>query len=260
MNSCCSRIINLGLTARIATFEQFDSLNINQIQKKMKAVFTLLVTILTMSGAYAQGGQMLSAEDSDPKATVILDDIRKEFESFQSMEADFHLTIELPEQGEEVQKGKIIQQGDNYVVDLEQQAIYSNGEAIWLHVKKNNEVQINDADTGEDSDMLSPKDMMRIYESGDYVYFISDTPTVEGRKMNQIDFKPLDSDSEYFKIVLLADKSTNKMAQMHIFSKDGSKFKLKIDNIVANKAYEPAVFTFDQSKYPGIYIEDLRID
>lgn len=226
----------------------------------MKAITIILVTILSASALYSQSGQMLSSSDSDPKATKILDDIRRDFESFKSMEADFDLTIALPEQDPEIQKGKIIQQGDMFVLDLEEQAIYSNGEAMWLHIKKNNEVQINDADAGEGSDMLSPKDMMTIYESGDYVYFISDTPTIGAKKMTQIEFKPLDSDSEYFKIVLLAEKSTNKMAQMEVFSKDGSRYILKINNIVPNKAYDPSVFKFDTSKYPGIYIEDLRID
>lgn len=226
----------------------------------MKAITTILAAVLTIGVLHGQRGQMLSAADNDPKATKILDKIRKEFESFKSMEADFNLTIALPEQDAEIQKGKIIQQGNMFVLDLDQQSIYSNGEAVWLHIKKNNEVQINDADDGEGTGMLSPKDMMTIYESGDYVYFISDRPIVDGKRMTQIDFKPLDSESEYFKIILLAEKSTNKMAQMEVFSKDGSRYVLEINNIVPNRDYDPSVFKFDETKYPGIYIEDLRID
>jgi len=210
--------------------------------------------------ASAQGNQLLSAADNNPKATKILDKIRADFESYKSMEAEFDLVIALPEQPEEVQKGKVIQQGGKYLVDLDQQAIYSDGTAVWLHLKKNNEVQINDPDLGEGTDVLSPKDMMRIYESGDYAYDITGEQMIAGVKHTVIDFKPLDPDSEYFKITLLVDKANNKMAEMKVFSKDGSRYTLKINNIVGNKEYNEGIFTFDESKYPDIYIEDLRID
>lgn len=227
----------------------------------MKHYTILIATLLSLAvQLQAQSNQLLSATDSNPRATKILDRISTDFESYKSMEAEFDLVISLPEQPDEVQKGKVIQQGDKYVVDLDQQAIYSDGTAVWLHLKKNNEVQINDPDLGDATDMLSPKDMMRIYESGDYVYDITDEPTIEGKKMTQIDFKPLDPDSEYFKISLLAEKINNKMAQMTVFSKDGSKYTLKINNIVGNKDYDAGIFRFDTSKYPDIYIEDLRID
>lgn len=226
----------------------------------MKYVLSILLTFTLLSVGKAQSGQMLSAADNDPKATKILSTIRAEYDSFKSMEADFDLTIELPEQEKEVQKGKVIQQGDKFFLDIDQQAIYNDGNYVWLHVKKNNEVQINDPDMGDDTELLSPTDMLTIYESGDYVYSITDSPVVGGKKMTQIDFKPLDRDSEYFKISLVVDKAQNKMHEMKVFSKDGSRFTLKINNIVTNRQYEPSTFTFDESKWPGIHIEDLRID
>jgi len=226
----------------------------------MKYILTILLSISLFATGMGQSGQMLSAADNDPKATKILNKIKAEYESFTSMEVDFTLTIKLPEQEPEIQKGFIKQQGDLFVLDIDQQSIYNNGKAVWLHVKKNNEVQINDADMGEDTELLSPKDMLTIYESGEFVYQITDYPIVDGEKMTQIDFKPLDRDSEYFKITLLASKKDGKMSEMTVFSKDGSRYILKINNIVPNKDYDPAIFTFDESKFPGIYIEDLRID
>jgi len=226
----------------------------------MKYILTILLGFSLSAIGFGQSAQMLSAADNDPEATKILNKIKAEYETFKSMEVDFTLTIKLPEQEPEVQKGFIKQQGDKFVLDIDQQSIYNNGEIIWLHVKKNNEVQINDADMGEESDMLSPKDMLTIYESGEFVYQITDYPVVGGKKMSQIDFKPLDRDSEYFKITLLANKKEGKMTEMTVFSKDGSRYILKINNIVPNIDYDPAIFTFDESKFPGIYIEDLRID
>ena len=50
------------------------------------------------------------------------------------------------------------------------------------------------------------------------------------------------------------------VAQMKVFSKDGSRYTLKIIDIRANMNYTSDVFAFDESKYPGIHVEDLRID
>jgi len=170
------------------------------------------------------------------------------------------LILELPGQEAETQKGNVIQQGEMYKLDIDDRAIYSNNEFVWVHVKKNNEVQINDADMDEEANMLSPKDMLNLYESGEFVYMISGEPLLDGKKVTQIDFKPLDRDSEFSKMVLYVDKKTQEMAQMKVFSKDGGRYTLKINDIVPNKKYGIDVFTFDASKYPGIHEEDLRID
>jgi hypothetical protein len=47
---------------------------------------------------------------------------------------------------------------------------------------------------------------------------------------------------------------------MKVFAKDGSRYTLKVNEIKPNKNYGPETFVFDASKYPGIHVEDLRID
>ena len=47
---------------------------------------------------------------------------------------------------------------------------------------------------------------------------------------------------------------------MKVFSKDGSKFTLKIESMATNKIYPAEMFVFDKTKYPGVHVEDLRID
>jgi outer membrane lipoprotein carrier protein len=89
---------------------------------------------------------------------------------------------------------------------------------------------------------------------------ITAEPLLDGKKVTQIEFKPLDRDSEYSKMVLYVDEKSKEMAQMKVFSKDGGRYTLKINDIVANKKYAMETFTFDESKFPGIHIEDLRID
>jgi len=222
-----------------------------------KSIYVLLFCLATSLGF---GQKMVSTEDNDPAAKKILDKLKAEYDSYNSMEVNFKLVLELPQQEAEIQNGLVIQQGDNYKLELDDRAIYSNGEIVVLHVKKNNEAQITDAEMDEESNMMSPKDMLQLYESGEFVYAITAEPLLDGKKTTQIEFKPLDRDSEFSKMALYVDKKTTKMAQMKVFSKDGSRYTLKINDITANKKYSPDTFIFDESKYPGIHVEDLRID
>jgi outer membrane lipoprotein-sorting protein len=59
---------------------------------------------------------------------------------------------------------------------------------------------------------------------------------------------------------LTVDKKTNKMVYLRVFSRDGSRYTLKVNDIIANKKYDPGIFTFNPKVAPGVHIEDLRID
>ena len=224
------------------------------MQKSISVVFFTLLISLGFSQA------ITAQEKSDPAAKKILDKLKAEYDTYKSLEVDFELLLELPQQEAEEQNGKVIQQGDKYKLELDDRAIYSDGEYVWLHIKKNNEVQINDAEMDDESAMMSPKDMLQLYESGEFFYAITAEPLLNGKKVTQIEFKPMDRDSEFSKMALYVDKKSDKMAQMKVFSKDGGRYTLKINDITPNKKYAPNIFVFDESKFPGIHVEDLRID
>ena len=202
---------------------------------------------------------MSSKKDNDPKAKAILDKLKKQYDSYKSMEVKFDLVMEFPNQPAENQKGTVIQDGKKFNVKMNDQEIYSDGKTVWVYLKKNKEVQISNADEN-DGDMLSPKQMLRLYEKGNYVYAIVEERTENGKKVADIEFKPLDKKTEYSKMRLTVDKSANKMLSLRIFSKDGSKYTLKVSDIIPNKTYEPGIFAFNPKAFPGVHIEDLRID
>ncbi len=205
-------------------------------------------------------GITLQAQDSpDPEARKVLKNLKDVYDGYSSMAVEFDLTLDLRDQETEVQKGTLIQQGESYKVEVAEQVIYCNGDAIWLHLTDNNEVQINDMTDDDESDFLSPKDMLKIYDSDDFYYAITDDKKVKGNRLVTIEFKPLDSDSEFSKMKLYVDASFRTMKKMEVFQKDGNNFTLDIKKIIPNKKYGKDIFTFDASKFPGIYIEDLRL-
>jgi outer membrane lipoprotein-sorting protein len=196
---------------------------------------------------------------SDPAAKAILDDMKSEYDSYKSVEIEFTLEIELPEQAMETQKGKIIQRKEKYAVSLDDQAIYCDGETVWVHLKDNKEVQINDYEEDTGGDIMSPKDILSVYESGEYEYVLVNEQREDGAKIQQIEFKPLDRDSEYSKMRLTLVKGSKQLKRVKIFAKDGSRFTMKVDKLKSNSDYLDSTFKFNADDYPGIYVEDLRL-
>lgn len=217
----------------------------------------LVILFLAVAFTLPSFGQ--ADDQNDPKAKKILDRLKADYENLKTCSMDFKLTIEIPEENAEIQEGSLLQKGDKYKVELKEQAIYCDGESIRVHLKNNNEVQINDMDF-EDENMLSPKELMKLYESGEYIYMLSFVGNKDGISVQQIEFKPVDPDSEYSKMRMTIDKKEGTMRQMKVFSKDGSKFTMDIEDMVSNQSIDENAFVFDSSKFPGIHIEDLRID
>ncbi len=174
----------------------------------------LLVFIVTLSSSFllmAQDNtQFTSLNDSDPASKALLDQLKKEYSNYQSLEADFTLNIEIPEEDLIVQKGTISQKGEKYRLEMEKQTIISNGETLWYHVVNNNEVQVNNVDPDEeDGEVLSPQNFMKFYDENKFIC----APVITGRENSQsvrwIELKPVDKFSEYFKLrVSLANKSS----------------------------------------------------
>jgi len=221
----------------------------------------LFIAIIFTTVGFAQKQDFTKSGDSDPVAEEILNRISKKYEAYKSMEATFSLEIEVPEEGTEIQTGKMKVQGDKFNVDFGNISMISNGVDFWFHTKRSKEVQLNNAsEIEEDEEMISPKDFFNFHKKGKYLYALVNENFEKGIAIQQIEFKPLDEDSEYSKIRMTIAKKTNTVKRVKVFSKDGSNFILTIDKLTPNKTFTKADFTFDKSKNPDVNIEDLRID
>lgn len=224
--------------------------------KKSWILFSILA-FLPFSGMNAQPKG--TTEKSDPQAKLILDRLKKNFEKNKSSEINFDLIIDLVGQKTEKQKGKIIQSGKKFFASTGDQEIYCDGKTVWMYLKDANEVQINNFDPKSASDFMSPQQIINMYETGQYIYAITGEETIGNKKIINIEFKPKSKNSEYSKIRFGIDKSDNPN-YIKVFSKNSSTFTLVFKEVFYNKTYTNDSFAFSAKKYPGVHIEDLRVD
>ena len=208
-------------------------------------------------GVYAQ--DYTKAEDSDPEARKILNQVRQKYEAYTSIEANFALDIEFPEQAKETQNGTLARSGDKYRVNFGGQEVLSDGAALYLVMHGNESVQINNLpEPGEDTGLLSPQALFNFYDNGQFIYSLIDTQTEDRQVVHIIEFKPTDRSSEYSKLRMVVARDSKEIIRVKAFAKDGSRYTFRIDNINSNKRFAGDYFTFSKSKYPNYYIEDLR--
>ena len=230
----------------------------------MKNILTLFVLFAFVFNTFAQEvpKESLYQDKSDPEAKAILEKVSKKYENYTSLEIDFDMTIEMPEEDKILQKGIMIQSGDKYYLDIPQLTIYCDGDIIWTHLKKQKQVQINNYEEDEENeDIMSPKDVLKIYKNDNYFYVLMNEAYEKGVMIQQIEFKPKSRDSEYSKMRVTINKKTHEIMRLKVFSRDGSRFTFSVNKAILNKNISDSTFVFDKSKAPeNTDIEDLRMD
>lgn len=224
----------------------------------MQRLFVLTILTLFNLSVFAQ--QFTQLTDSDPAAKKVLENMKEKYEGYNSLQADFTLSLEFPEQPVNTQKGTLTQQKDSYRLALSDRTLVSDGTSVWLYVAKNKEVQINDVE--EDSEpgtISSPQDLLKAYEWDNYIYVLVNEFVENKQVVQQIEFKPTDRDSDFSKIRLTLNKKTLEVVRIKTFGKDGSRYTLTIDKLLPNTSVNASTFKFVKNECPDCHFEDLRL-
>lgn len=226
-----------------------------------KFMLAILLTVVS-TAIFAQKKPVATkSEVSDPEAKAVLEKMRKKYEAYGTLEADFSLEIEVPQQPSQTQKGTLTQQAEKYRLKFNDRTMVSDGKSVWLHIPKNKQVQINDVDEdGGDGGISSPQDLLKAYAWKDYVYAITNEFSENGRVVQQIEFKPISKANDYSKVRLSLDKKTLEILSIKSFGKDGSRYTLTVNKLTPNKTVPASTFTFGKSECPDCKFEDLRLD
>lgn len=201
-----------------------------------------------------------SVKESDPEAKRILEDIRRKYDAFATLTADFHLELAFPGQPIETQKGSLSRRGDLVRFKLGNQEGIINKDAAYFILHASKEVQINDLpEDGETTGMLTPQNLFSFYEGDKYVVALQGEEKQAGKTLKVIELKPLDRDaSDFTKLRLLVDDKLKEITSVKAFSRDGSSYSFFLDRTRGNAPLADETFQFRKAEFPGYHVEDLR--
>jgi outer membrane lipoprotein carrier protein len=219
----------------------------------MKNIFTLFISLLTITTAFAQG----KTATNDPDAKKILDAVSAKFKTFKAPQAIFTYKIENA-QGKALstKKGVVTMKGSKYKVTIPGMEIFSDGKTNWNYDKAANEVTVKDVDaaTGE----ITPQKLFTNFYDKDFLYKMNGEKKEAGKTLVEIELTPTNKTRPYHKVYLWIDKTAKTFYSARILEKSGNRYSYTVNSLKTTSAVKDADFVFNKSKYPGVEVVDLR--
>ena len=214
--------------------------------------------MVNMLMAILMGITMPGHAQTDMAAKSLLDKVSKTYDGYKTLQAEFTLEINQPQQtAPHTESGTISMDkpAGKYYISTTSQDIISDGKTQWMVLKDEEEVQITTVD--HSSDAISPATIFSFYETG-YKYVSAADERMGNRQLAVVELTPEDTHAPYFKIKLRVNEQTHQINDMTVFDKGGNRFVYTIKHIKANPQLAQDKFIFKPASYPGMEIVDLR--
>ena len=199
------------------------------------------------------------AAQKDANALKILDAMSDKYRKMAAFRANFNYVLYNEETDtRDSQKGEIIVMGDKYKLVAGPLEKYNDGKTVWTYYNNYNEVNIENYVPGESE--LSPIFIFSAYKKN-FKYSIESESTIEGRTAYIIRLVPEKQDQfpiqfQWLKVYI--DKMDYTLWGWQTLDQTGNTYTVSISGFDPYPGAGDAIFQFDASKHPGVYVSDLR--
>ena len=219
----------------------------------MKKIFFALLCLFIAMTSVAQK-TIENGVVVDKTAQGIINKISQNIQNESPLKMNFVLTT--TNQGKQIdqQKGTFLSHGAKFKLISTDYEDYSDGKNLWHFVKSNQEVELTTLDS--ENNVLNIAQMIRSYAK-DYRPKLIREEQRGNTVFNVIDLIPKGK-SAMSKIRVVANKNTNRIAEMTINIRSGNVYSYKISKYEVKTKVQDSDFVFPQSQYPTVEIIDLR--
>lgn len=215
--------------------------------------------ILLILATFAFSNILLKAQDQDPKAKTILDDLSKTTKAYKTITSEYVYTI-VNKDKKQLEKwtGKVALKGNKFKLDIPGNKIVCDAKTIWAFNKDAGEVTIKNFDANNE-DQLNPSKIFTMYESG-FKYKYDKEVKIGVTAYHIITLYPSvkPEKKKFHTVKLHIDKIKKQIVEVEMLMKDGSSQTYAIKSFKANLEIPDATFTFDLKPYKADQIIDER--
>ncbi|MGF2413336.1 MAG: LolA family protein [Ferruginibacter sp.] len=218
----------------------------------MKKFFAgLILMIMGVSTINAQAPKGMG--QSDPAAKKILDAVSAKFKSFKSVTAKFALKMENGA-GKNLgsKSGTVYMKGTKYRISVTGQEIFCDGSNVWTFDKASNEVTISKLDPTNNT--ITPQKLFTNFYDKDFLYKLNG----EVKGVQEVELTPIDKSKAFHKVLVNINKTSQTISSTKVFEKTGNRYIYSVASMNTTGVVADAQFIFDQKKYPGVEVVDLR--
>lgn len=215
----------------------------------MKKILVVIANLLIISN--------LVVAQKDKKATAILDEMSKKYQTMKSFSAAFTYGVEgTNAKLTESYKGDVTVKGIKFRLKMAGQEVFANGKDLYTYVKETNECNVTEFNPTE-MEELSPTKIYTIYKKGYKYVFLEEVK--EGSQFYEVvELSPEDKSSKIAKVQIKVDKKDKSVKSWKVWDKNGKRTVFRVDKFSPNAPADDKIFTFDKKKYPGVEVVDLR--
>ncbi|HET9057986.1 MAG TPA: outer membrane lipoprotein carrier protein LolA [Chitinophagaceae bacterium] len=218
---------------------------------------SIIIVLLLSSFSFFVQSQPKSFGQSDPNAKKILDAASTKVKNYKSIKINFTFKLESADsKTNETKKGTMFMKGTRYRVTFAGQEIFCDGSNIWTYDKRSNEVQISKVDNSATT--ITPQKLFTNFYDKDFLYKLNSDVKLNGKATKEVEMTPYDKNKPFFKVLLWVDKAGKNISGTKVFNKDGNRYSIMVNTFSPNAAVTDDQFVFDQKKYPGVEVIDLR--
>jgi outer membrane lipoprotein-sorting protein len=202
----------------------------------------------------ALGG--LGFSQSDTEAEALLTDVSQIIKAYKTISLDFKYELSnTSENINQVTRGDVVIEGDKYRLNILGITRIFDGKTLYTISPEDEEVTIS-SDNTEDESTITPSKMLSFYEDG-YTYDMDIMQNVKGRKIQYVKLNPIDTNAEIKYILLGIDATTKHIYNLIEVGKNGTKTTLTVNSFKTDEPISKSLFTFDQSKFSGYFINKI---
>lgn len=215
----------------------------------MKKTLVIIANLLIITN--------LAIAQKDKKATAILDEMSKKYQTMKSFSAAFTYGVEgTNAKLTESYKGDVTVKGAKFRLKMAGQEVFANGKDLYTYVKETNECNVTEFNPAE-MEELSPTKIYTIYKKGYKYVFLEEVK--EGSQFYEVvELSPEDKTSKVAKVQIKVDKKDKSVKSWKVWDKNGKRTVFRVDKFSPNAPADDKIFTFDKKKYPGVEVVDLR--
>ena len=201
----------------------------------------------------------ISAQDQDPKAKAILDDLSKVTKAYKTITTEIIFTILNKEKkpAEKPQLWKVQVKGQKFRLEIPGSSIICDSKTVWNYNKDAREVTIKNFDA--ESDEQNPAKIFTMYENG-YKFKYDKEEKVGVAMCNVIDLYPAvkPEKKKFHTIKIYIDKTKKQVVKLKMMMKDGTTQEYTVKSMKPNLEIADALFVFDTKGLKADQISDER--
>ncbi|WP_242529658.1 LolA family protein [Psychroflexus sp. ALD_RP9] len=193
---------------------------------------------------------------SDTKAQNLISEVLSKVKSYDNIQVEFSYILEnTQEKLKQETRGSLSLKNEKYLLNLMGTTQLFDGEKIYTIIPEDEEITISSYNP-ENDNQLTPSKMLTFFEEG-YIYKNDILQNKDGRKIQYIKLIAKDSEADMQEALIGIDQMTKHIYNLIQSQDNGTRIEIRVTKFKPNQPLSSNMFSFDESRYPDYYINNL---